>query len=396
MIAPPLPANEVARLAALDRYDILDTQREQAYDDFTALAAQICSTPIALIGLIDERRQWFKSKIGMDGDETPRQLTFCAHTLVDNRILVVPDTFDDERFHDHPSVVGLQKVRFYAGAPIVTYDGYGLGTLCVIDDKPRTLTSDQQRTLEALSRQVMVHLELRRAMMMVRGAEAAKKKFVANVSHELRTPLTSIRGALALVLDGDHTIDQDSRELLTAAHRGANRLLSLVNDLLDLERVGSDELSVRKQDCALQEVFDRAAETVRPIAGDAGVRLTIAPAPATLHADSQRLSQVIINLLANAVRFSPKGGAVTVSVEPHGDHLRILIDDQGPGVPLSFRDSIFEPFKQVEGSAVHQKGGTGLGLAISHAIVKEHGGWIAVSDAPGGGARFTIGLPVAR
>jgi GAF domain-containing protein len=221
MPAPPPPPNEAARLAALERYDILDSEREQAYDDFTALAAHICGTPMALIGLIDDRRQWFKSTLNMDGVETPRELTFCAHTLVDNQTLVVPDTFADRRFHDHPSVTGAPKIRFYAGAPIVTADGYSLGTLCVIDDQPRTLSAAQQRALEALSRQVMAHLELRRAMMTLRGTEDAKKKFVAHVSHELRTPLTSIRGALALVLDGDPTLDSDSRELLSAGHRSA-------------------------------------------------------------------------------------------------------------------------------------------------------------------------------
>jgi signal transduction histidine kinase len=394
MIVPPLPPNEAARLAALERYDILDTEREQAYDDFTALAAHICGTPMALIGLIDDHRQWFKSTLNMDGDETPRELTFCAHTLVDNKLLVVPDTFEDRRFHDHPSVTGAPKIRFYAGAPIVTEDGHGLGTLCVIDDKPRTLSAEQRSALEALSRQVMAHLELRRAMMTLRGTEAAKKKFVANVSHELRTPLTSIRGALALTLDSGDGIDEDSRELLGAAHRNANRLLALVNDLLDLEKVGSGELSVKKQDCALAAVLERAGDTVKAIAGDAGVTLKIAPTDVRLHGDPERLSQVVINLLANAVRFSPKGGVVSVTVEPHSSHVHIIIDDQGPGVPVSFRDSVFEPFKQVEGSAAHNKGGTGLGLAISHAIVKEHGGWIVVSDAPAGGARFTIGLPV--
>lgn len=394
MIAPQLPANEAARLSALERYDILDTEREQAYDDFTALAAHICGTPMALIGLIDDRRQWFKSKIGMDGDETPRQETFCAHTLVDNQMLVVADTFNDDRFHDHPSVVGAPKIRFYAGAPIVTSEGYGLGTLCVIDDKPRTLTTEQKAALAALSRQVMAHLELRRAMMTLRGTEEAKKKFVANVSHELRTPLTSIRGALTLTLDGGEGIDDDSRQLLGAAHRSANRLLALVNDLLDLEKVGSGDLSVKKKDCELASVLERAADTLNAIAGNVGVTLKIGSTDVRMHGDPERLAQVVINLLANAVRFSPKGGTVSVTVEPHGNHVHVMIDDQGPGVPESFRETIFEPFKQVEGSAAHKKGGTGLGLAISHAIVKEHGGWILVSDAPGGGARFTIGLPV--
>jgi signal transduction histidine kinase len=394
MIAPPLPANEAARLPALDRYDILDSDREQAYDDFTALAAHICGTPMALIGLIDDRRQWFKSVIGLDGTETPRDLTFCAHSLVDNRTLVVNDATKDDRFHDHPMVLGTPKIRFYAGAPIVTGDGHGLGTLCVIDSVPHVLSDAQKRALEALSRQVMAHLELRRAMITLRETEAGKKKFVANVSHELRTPLTSIRGALALVLDGAGAIDDDARALLSAAHRSTNRLLALVNDLLDLERVGSGELSVEKRDCDLAATLERTADTVGPIARDAGVTLRIAPTALHLHADPERLSQVLTNLIANAVRFSPRGGLVSIASGVADGHVTIVVDDQGPGVPPQFRESIFEPFKQVQGSAAHRRGGTGLGLAISRAIVAEHGGRLAVGDAPGGGARFTIVLPI--
>ena len=217
MIAAPRPANEAARLAALESYDILDTDREQAYDDFTTLAAQVCGTPIALIGLIDDTRQWFKSKIGLDGDETPRDLTFCGHALADNQMLVVGDALEDRRFHDHPMVLGEPNIRFYAGAPIVNGDGFGLGTLCVIDRVPRTLTSPQRYALAALSRQVMSHLELRRALIALREAEQVKINFVANVSHELRTPLTSIRGALALVRAGQPEVDREAWELLSAA-----------------------------------------------------------------------------------------------------------------------------------------------------------------------------------
>jgi two-component system, sensor histidine kinase len=393
MIAPPLPAYEAARLSALESYDILDTVREQAYDDFTYLAAEICGTPIALISLIDKDRQWFKSELGLGTSETPRDLAFCAHAIIDNHTLIVPDATKDARFHDNPLVTSSPDIRFYAGAPLVTKDGLGLGTLCVIDRVPRALTANQIRALEALSRQLMAHLDLRRAMIALREAESAKKKFTANVSHELRTPLTSIRGALALTLDGDPGLDEDSRDLLAAAHRSTNRLLALVNDLLDLEKVGSGELSVTKADCALASVLERAADTVKPIAAAVGLTLQIGATDVRLHGDAERLAQVVINLLANAVRFSPKGGTVSVTLEPHGTHVHVMIDDQGPGVPLSFRQAIFEPFKQVEGSAAHKKGGTGLGLAIAHAIVREHGGWIEVGDAPGGGARFTIGLP---
>ena len=394
MIAPPRLPNEAARLAALESYDILDTERELAYDDFTSLAAEVCGTPIALISLIDDGRQWFKSALGLAITETPREQSFCGHAISDTSTLIVGDAATDERFHDNPLVTGSPDIRFYAGAPLVNAEGHALGTLCVIDRVPRILTDGQRSALESLSRQLMAHLELRRAMVTLRDAEQIKKRFVANVSHELRTPLTSIRGALAMVLDGEASVDGESRELLTAAHRSANRLLALVNDLLDLEGIGSGELSVEKGDCSLATALELAAETVRPLAADAGVVLTIAPTALKLSGDEERLAQVFINVLANAVRFSPRGGVVNVIVESRGDQARILVDDQGPGVPPEFRESIFEPFKQVKGSARHKKGGTGLGLAISQALVRAHGGSIDVGDAPGGGARFTLALPV--
>ena len=393
VIAPPLPVNEAGRLAALDSYGILDTAPEQAYDDFTQLAASICGVPIALISLIGKDRQWFKSKIGLEPPETPREQAFCAHAIVDNQLLVVADAANDKRFEGNPLVTGVPHIRFYAGAPLVTASGHGLGTLCVIDRIPRELTGEQLASLQALSRQLMAQLELRRALGLLTEAERAKKIFVAHVSHELRTPLTSIRGALALVRDSDANLDDDSRELLSAAHRSANRLLELVNDLLDLERVGSGERTINKRDCDLAAAIDRAAETVRPIAADAGVAIKRTPGEVQLHADPDRLTQVVVNLLANAVRFSPRGGTVTVGVARAAGRVRVTIDDQGPGVPLAFREAIFQPFKQVEGSAAHKKGGTGLGLAISQAIVAEHGGALQVSDAPGGGARFWFDLP---
>jgi anti-sigma regulatory factor (Ser/Thr protein kinase) len=173
--------DETARLAALRQYRILDTEPERAFDDLALLASHICGTPIALISLVDADRQWFKARKGIAVAETSRAVSFCSHAIEQHGLFIIHDAREDERFRDNPLVTDGPFVRFYAGAPLLTRDGHALGTLCVIDSVPRTLTPGQREALDALRRQVEAQLELRRNLHELKAALAARDKAEANV-----------------------------------------------------------------------------------------------------------------------------------------------------------------------------------------------------------------------
>lgn len=183
-----LPEGEERRLEALRRFKVLDSDPEEAFDAATRLAALICQTPIALITFVDEDRQWFKSRVGFDEQQTSRDISFCAHAILQPGPLVVRDTQTDVRFRDNPLVLSSPYIRFYAGAPLTTAEGFRLGTLCVLDTVPRVLFSDQAAALELLSTQVMALLDMRRTVSYLESALNRKRERIAELEGRLQGP----------------------------------------------------------------------------------------------------------------------------------------------------------------------------------------------------------------
>ncbi len=190
------PANEEARIVALDKYAILDTEPERSFDDLTLLASYVCKTPIALISLVDEDRQWFKSRVGIDASETSRDIAFCSTAILQSDVFVVPDALADERFRDNPLVVSDPHIRFYAGAPLINEEGYALGTLCVVDRAPRELAPEQKEALKALGRLVLAQLEFRRNLILLKEALSDRTK----EEHERQRELLHVQETLMRVL----------------------------------------------------------------------------------------------------------------------------------------------------------------------------------------------------
>jgi two-component system, NtrC family, sensor kinase len=194
--AIPMPAPDRDRVASLQKYAILDTEPEQAFDDLTLLASFVCKTPIALISLVDEDRQWFKSKVGMDASQTPRDIAFCSVAIQQTDVMVVPDTLQDERFRNNPLVIAGPRIRFYAGAPLINDEGYALGTLCVVDRTPREFGADQKEALQALGRLVLAQLEFRLNLQLLKEALTDRTQ----AEHDRERELLKVQQTLTRVL----------------------------------------------------------------------------------------------------------------------------------------------------------------------------------------------------
>ncbi len=637
--AAALPLDEAARLAALRGLNLLDTPGEAAFDSLARLAARLCGTPIALVSLVDEKRQWFKARVGVDVQETSRDLAFCAHAILQNGMLEVCDARLDARFADNPLVIGGPQVRFYAGVPIRTSAGHAIGTVCVVDLVPRRLDDEQREMLRAIADQVTAQIELRRslaeaagavrmldderillrgvlqaatdygvigttpsgtlnvfnrgaerllgyradevigratpllfhdpaevasraaeigaagglevfvgaarrgeseqrewtwirkdgtrfpvamtvtgmhseankltgfigiardlteerraarerqrladeraaraaadrsvarltrlhdiavalipakisrevldilagptsasvnaeterfgeeertfrlalgqlgaqaldrarayeseatALRAARAANHAKDEFLAVLSHELRTPLTAVLGWTHMLRSTSVELPATSptrlQHGLTVIENNATALLRTVEAVLDINRIVAGNVELNCGLIDLGTFIREAVEAMKPVAEAAGLTLTLSTEPRgpPISADPERLRQIVNNLLTNAIKFTPRGGAIHVSADAVDDRARLTVADTGEGVSPEFLPHMFERFVQADSTRTRAHGGLGIGLAIVKHLVELHAGTVtARSGGPGHGTELTVRLPLA-
>jgi signal transduction histidine kinase len=396
------PRNERERLAALATYKILDTPAEPDFDAITQLVAQICETPFAVINLIGEGRQFFKSEVGLGVRETPIATSICAHALLQPGLFVIPDLTADERFADNPLVTAGPGLRFYAGQLLTTDDGFDLGTLCALDTRPRELTPLQQSTLKTLARHVMTLLELRKVserdrQLIVEQADMNRRldaaltghhRMSAMVAHDLRSPLGVVSFGIEMVAAAP---DQKLAAVAERMRRAVASMQQLIADLLDLEQASAGALRLERTTVPSAELLRDALDTFAPLAEASGIALrVVSGGDALVHVDRQRIQQVLANLIGNALKVSKRGGAIEIGVTDDAGSVRLFVRDQGPGISPEDQRRVFDPYftKVVAGAK-----GTGLGLTISKRIIDASGGRMGIESVPNNGATFWFTLP---
>lgn len=417
MPGAPQPRDEAARLEELRRYAILDTPEEVAFDQLTRLAANLCKTPVSLISLVDEERQWFKSRHGLEVIQTPRDQAFCGYTILSDEPFVVNDALLDERLHDNPLVACAPKIRFYAGIPLITKRGYRLGSLCVIDYVPRTLSEEQLDGLTTLAYQVVALLDnkrfaermtayttaLEQAHRSAVQASEAKSTFLANVNHELRTPLNAIMG-FTEILSKSPSLDCQEQQYTEIILQSGEHLLYLIQSMLEMSRIEANQIVYEETQFNLQQLVDEVVAMFRLQAQEKGIALTVEGNQQLsywLRTDARKLRQILINLLGNATKFTQKG-SVTLRVNvtkmdlapTFGYQLwcQFEVEDTGSGIAEEDLAKIFDAFEQADaGRGTGQE--TGLGLTISRQYARFLGGDISVVSSLGKGSCFKVSIP---
>jgi signal transduction histidine kinase len=377
------PTNERERLIALQSYAILDTPAERSFDDITELASEICEVPISVVNLIDAERQWFKSEVGLGVNELPLDASICAHAILRPGLTEIPDTLEDERFTCNPLVIGDPGLRFYAGALLETQDGLPIGTLCVLDFKPKKLSESQKRALQTLARQVMTQLELRKALIGMSRAMGYRAQLMAIAGHDLRQPLQVATMSLAALEIS--TTDASQLKVIGRANRALKTLGDDLQHLALSSRLGDDDV-ITMDDVDVKALVAAAVENWSLHAQQKKIELKVARCAAIVRSNGPMLATVLGNLIGNAIKYTDQGKVVIGCRRLRDGDVIITVCDSGRGIPKGKLEEIFRPFSQLERTSE----GLGLGLSIVRQSVQLLGHKLSVRSRVGRGSCFSV------
>ena len=382
MVKPEIPKNEQKRLEALQSFNVLDTLEEKEYDAITRIAADICNTPMALVSLIDEDRQWFKSHHGIDATETPRELAFCAHAInTPDSLFLVNDASKDERFADNPLVTGGPSVQFYAGAPLNTKEGESIGTLCVIDIKPRTtFTEKQQASLKDLADQVMAQLELRRQNIKekiineeLRIKNNQLKHLSYRMAHDMKTPLLGISSVVGFIKEdfSDFFKDTELPNYLSIIDNRVEYMESLINGIINYNSITNAEIKLEDFNVSkeIQHVLSKHSDSE-------SVSLQLENCDHSIKHSLNSFNQIFRDLISNSIKFTNKSNIeIIVSFSENENAYSFTYEDNGPGIPEKYWKKVFLLFEKLSTDGPTD---TGIGLTTIKELIEKLGGDITI------------------
>ncbi len=400
----PLPANEDQRLATLQEYRILDTAPDERFDRLTALAADLFDVPVALVSLVDAERQWFKSHHGLPISETPRSISFCAHTILRDDAFIVEDAADHPLFRNNPLVLAGPELRFYAGVALTADDGQRLGTFCIADNKPRHFPDTDAIRLRRLAAIAADELELHRARLQAEETVAAqtaanrlKEKLLGSMNHEFRTPLNAILGfSQILELNMGKRLGHEELEYVGAIKTAGENLLHLSDSMMTMARIEAEAASFGTEALSAQVLVEDVYALHQPAATMNGITFLrrACISAAGLQANHNHLLRILGNLISNAFKFTARGGEVTLGCASDSGRVIFFVEDTGCGIAADRQRDAFESFNRLgrEGSTV---AGLGLGLAIASRLTLAMQGEIGFESREGVGSRFWVSFPAA-
>ena len=393
MISAQLHPQETMRIEELLRYEVLDTEDEKALNELTQLASAICGTKISLISLVDKDRQWFKSRVGLDATETPKNIAFCSHAILQEKVFEIPNATEDERFYDNPLVTGAPDIRFYAGAPLVTPSGLPIGTLCVIDPEPNKLTEQQQLALTTLAKQVVSQLELRLHNRQLQRMQKNQQQLFAVMAHDLKNPFSGILGLSKILHKKADTVTPE--RLATMADgilQSSLTVYQLLDELLQWSRSQLGAVKVDMELIPLAPIIDETVELMQE-----GLKLKQLSVEqqldekAVAFGDANLTKTIVRNLLANAIKYSHKNGHIRIETKQADNEVQLIITDTGEGIPENIKKALFVD-SVMSHSGTQGESGHGLGLSLCGDFAARQQGHLTIDNDYKEGAKVILHL----